>query len=181
VKAGRSKSRGPAILLRGICQCTKQNRIQIEQKLAFFVFLWMIIFVCLDYHFLNLIGSRARTCYRVHACTHSCLLTIVSKFGGVSQRENFCFIKDQTPCPYLTRSLPTQFWHWYTEWSTMWVSSKLLITEEIWPGQGLNLGLPNDTPPLYPLLHKLMLYSKLTYFKIWKITNNKMLSKSFVC
>jgi hypothetical protein len=43
------------------------------------------------------------------------------------------------------------------EWSTVWVSSKPLITEENWLGQGLNLGLPNDTPALYPLLHKLML------------------------
>jgi hypothetical protein len=35
-----------------------------------------------------------------------------------------------------------------------------LITEENWPGQGLNQGLPNDTPALYPLLHKLMLIYK---------------------
>jgi hypothetical protein len=34
---------------------------------------------------------------------------------------------------------------------------KPLITEEIWPGQGLNPGLPNYTPLLYPLLHQLML------------------------
>jgi hypothetical protein len=39
----------------------------------------------------------------------------------------------------------------------MWVSTKPLITEENWPGRGLNPGLPNDTPALYPLLHKLML------------------------
>jgi hypothetical protein len=31
------------------------------------------------------------------------------------------------------------------------------ITEEIWPGRGLNPGLPNDSPGFYPLLHKLML------------------------
>jgi hypothetical protein len=43
------------------------------------------------------------------------------------------------------------------EWTTVWVSTKPLITEEIWPGQGLNPGLPNDTPVLYPLPHKLML------------------------
>jgi hypothetical protein len=43
------------------------------------------------------------------------------------------------------------------EWSTVWVSTKPLITEENWPGQGLNPGLPNDTPALYPLLHELML------------------------
>jgi hypothetical protein len=30
----------------------------------------------------------------------------------------------------------------------VWVSTKPLITEEIWPGQGLNLGLPNDKPAL---------------------------------
>jgi hypothetical protein len=45
------------------------------------------------------------------------------------------------------------------EWSTEWVLSKPLITEEIWPGQGLNPGLPNDTPALYQLLHELMLNS----------------------
>jgi hypothetical protein len=39
----------------------------------------------------------------------------------------------------------------------MWVSTNPLITEEIWPGQDLNPGLPNDTPALYPLLHELML------------------------
>jgi hypothetical protein len=35
--------------------------------------------------------------------------------------------------------------------------TKPLITEEIWLGQGLNWGLPNDTPALYPLLHELVL------------------------
>jgi hypothetical protein len=39
----------------------------------------------------------------------------------------------------------------------VWVQTKPLITEENWPGQGLNPGLPNDTPALYPLLHELML------------------------
>jgi hypothetical protein len=34
---------------------------------------------------------------------------------------------------------------------------KPLITEEIWPGQRLNPGLPNITPVPYPLLHELML------------------------
>jgi hypothetical protein len=78
--------------------------------------------------------------------------------GSVSQREQLdFFVMDQTPCPYPTRSLPTQFWHRCTEWSTLWVSSKPIITEEIWPGPGLNMGLPNDTLALYPLLHELML------------------------
>jgi hypothetical protein len=45
------------------------------------------------------------------------------------------------------------------EWSTVWVSTKPLITEENWLGRGLNLGHPNDTPALYPLLHELMLPS----------------------
>jgi hypothetical protein len=40
----------------------------------------------------------------------------------------------------------------------VWVLTKPLITEENWPGRGLNPGLPNDTPALYPLLHKLMLF-----------------------
>jgi hypothetical protein len=39
----------------------------------------------------------------------------------------------------------------------VWVSTKPLITEENWPGRGLNPGLPYDTPALYPLLHELML------------------------
>jgi hypothetical protein len=39
----------------------------------------------------------------------------------------------------------------------MWVLTKPLITEEIWPGGGLNLGLPNDTQVLYSLRHELML------------------------
>jgi hypothetical protein len=41
--------------------------------------------------------------------------------------------------------------------------SKPLITEENWPGRGLNLGLPNDTPALYPLLHELMLISNFKF------------------
>jgi hypothetical protein len=39
----------------------------------------------------------------------------------------------------------------------VWVSTKPLISEENWPGRGLNPGFPNDTPVLYPLLHELML------------------------
>jgi hypothetical protein len=38
----------------------------------------------------------------------------------------------------------------------VWISPKPLITEEIWPDQGMNLGLPNDTWALYPLLRELM-------------------------
>jgi hypothetical protein len=67
---------------------------------------------------------------------------------------------DQTPCPYPTRSLPAQFWYQFTEWSNVWVSTKPLITEGIWPGRGLNLRLPNDTSALYPLLHELVLMGK---------------------
>jgi hypothetical protein len=73
---------------------------------------------------------------------------------------------DQTPFPYLTRSLPAQFWHRCMECSNVWVSTKSLITEEIWPGQGLNLGLPSDTPALYPLLQELMLKSFYFSFSI---------------
>jgi hypothetical protein len=40
---------------------------------------------------------------------------------------------------------------------TVWVLTKPLISEENWPGRGLNPGLPNDTPALYPLLDELML------------------------
>jgi hypothetical protein len=77
---------------------------------------------------------------------------------AVSLKENnWFFVTDQTPPPYPTRSLPAQLWHWCMEWRTVWVSTKPLITEENLPGQGLNPGLPNDTPALYPLLHKLML------------------------
>jgi hypothetical protein len=51
----------------------------------------------------------------------------------------------------------------------VWVSSKPLITEENWLGQGLNPGLPNDTPALYPLLHELML--KASDCLLWAIKN----------
>jgi hypothetical protein len=44
--------------------------------------------------------------------------------------------------------------------STVWVSTKPVITEKILPGQGLNPGLPNDTTVRYPLLHELMLNTK---------------------
>jgi hypothetical protein len=95
--------------------------------------------------------------------------------GSVSHREQlFFFITDQTPCPYTTRSLPAQLWHRCTEWSTVWVSTKPLITEENWPGQGLNPGLPNDTQALYPLLHELMLryLEELSFFcrSVWTST-----------
>jgi hypothetical protein len=73
------------------------------------------------------------------------------------KENNWFFVTDQTPRPFPTRSHPAQLWHQCTEWSTVWVLSKPLITEENWPGQGLNPGLPNDTPALYPLLHELML------------------------
>jgi hypothetical protein len=76
----------------------------------------------------------------------------------LSKRTIGFFVTDQTPCPYPTRSLPTQLWHRCTEWSTVWVSTKPLISEENWPGWGLNPGLPNDTPALYPLLYELMLW-----------------------
>jgi hypothetical protein len=82
----------------------------------------------------------------------------------LSKRTIGFFVTDQTPRPYPTRSLPAQLWHRCTEWSTVWVSSKPLITEENWPGRGLNPGLPNDTPALYPLLYELMLWIKLTLY-----------------
>jgi hypothetical protein len=63
------------------------------------------------------------------------------------------FVTDQTPCPYLTGVSPPSF---DTEWSNVLISAKPLMTEEIWPGRGLNPGLPNDTPALYPLLHELI-------------------------
>jgi hypothetical protein len=46
-----------------------------------------------------------------------------------SKRTIGFFVTDQTPCPYLTRSLTAEFWHRCTEWSI--VSTKPLITEEI--------------------------------------------------
>jgi hypothetical protein len=55
------------------------------------------------------------------------------------------------------------------EWSTVWVSTKPLITEENWPGQGLNPGLPNDTPALYPLLHELMINFLKILKKVFKL------------
>jgi hypothetical protein len=83
----------------------------------------------------------------------------------LSKRTIVFFIAEQTPCPYPTRSHPAQLWHRCTEWSTVLVSTKPLITEENWPGRGLNLGLPNNTPALYPLLHKLMLKNILDNLK----------------
>jgi hypothetical protein len=63
------------------------------------------------------------------------------------------------------------------EWSPVWVSSKSLSTEEIWPGRGLNPGLPNDTTVLYPLLHELMLRQRTTLQK--GITGEQGQSKDF--
>jgi hypothetical protein len=40
---------------------------------------------------------------------------------------------------------------------------KAIITEEIWPGRGLNPGLQNDTLALCPLLHDLILNSWLLF------------------
>jgi hypothetical protein len=42
----------------------------------------------------------------------------------LSKRIIGFFVTDQTPCPYLTRSLPAQLWHRCTEWSTEWVSTR---------------------------------------------------------
>jgi hypothetical protein len=38
------------------------------------------------------------------------------------------------------------------EWSNVKVSTKPIITEEIWPGRGLNPGLPIDTPAIFDFL-----------------------------
>jgi hypothetical protein len=76
----------------------------------------------------------------------------------LSKRTNVFFL--QIKLHALIRlgvSLPSFDTGAHMEWSTVWVSTKPLITEENWPGQGLNPGLPNDTPALYPLLHELML------------------------
>jgi hypothetical protein len=70
--------------------------------------------------------------------------------GSFSQREQlFFFVTDQSPHPYPTRSLPSQCWQRCTERSIAWVSTKPLITGEIWPGWDLNLGFPSDTPALF--------------------------------
>jgi hypothetical protein len=61
----------------------------------------------------------------------------------LSKRTIGFLITDHTLCPYPTRSLPAQFWHWCMEWSTVWVSSKPLITEEILAWPSLEPGLPN--------------------------------------
>jgi hypothetical protein len=66
------------------------------------------------------------------------------------------FITDQTSCPYLTRSLPPSF-DTGPQNGVLCGSQQRQINEELWPGQGLNPGLPNDTPALYPQLHELML------------------------
>jgi hypothetical protein len=57
--------------------------------------------------------------------------------------------------------------------SIVWVMTKPSITEEIWPNKGLNLGLPNDTQALCPLVHKHMLSCQMVYFQ----TQNPNLGK----
>jgi hypothetical protein len=92
-----------------------------------------------------------------HLLAHAMASDFSAAWQCLSKRTIGFFVTDQTPRPYPTRSLPAQLWHRCTEWSTVWVSTKPLISEENWPGRGLNPGLPNDTPALYPLLHELML------------------------
>jgi hypothetical protein len=60
---------------------------------------------------------------------------VASDFSVSPKENSWFFVTDQTPHPYPTRSLPTQFWHRCTEWSTVWVSSKPLITDEKWPAE----------------------------------------------
>jgi hypothetical protein len=79
----------------------------------------------------------------------------------LSKRTIGFFVTDQTLRPYPTRSLPPSLDTGAQ--TTVWVLSKPLITEDIWPGQGLNPGLPNDTLALYPLLHEFML--NMLFFK----------------
>jgi hypothetical protein len=75
------------------------------------------------------------------------------------QKEQcFFFITDQTPCPYPTKSLPTQFWHWCKEWSYVLLLPKPLTAKEILLCRDLKPGLPKDTPALYPLIHELLLF-----------------------
>jgi hypothetical protein len=50
-----------------------------------------------------------------------------SMASDFSVARSWFVITDQTPSPYPTRSLPTQFWHLCTEWSTVLVLSKPLI------------------------------------------------------
>jgi hypothetical protein len=86
---------------------------------------------------------------------------LTSQFHGSFLKENkWYFIMNQTARPYPTWSLPAQFLHRMSTYECiMWVLTKPLITEEIWPGRGMNPGLTN--PVLYPLLHKLMLSASL--------------------
>jgi hypothetical protein len=98
-----------------------------------------------------------------HLHAHALMASDISvTWQFLSKRTNvFCY---GSPRPYLTsRYIPAQFWHRCTEWSTVWVSKKPLITEEICTGRGLKPGLPNETPALYPLLHKRMLITAYVY------------------
>jgi hypothetical protein len=67
--------------------------------------------------------------------------------GSVSQREQlvFCYGSNSTPLSDKESPRPALTPVHGMEYC------------ENWPGRGLNPGLPNDTPVLYPLLHKLML------------------------
>jgi hypothetical protein len=111
--------------------------------------------------------SKRAFCYRSNS-------TPLGNWLGVYQllsKRTIFFVTDQTPRPYPTRSFPTQFQHQWPEWSTVWVSTKPLLTEEIWPGRGLNLGLPNEKPALYPLLHEL---HKTRFERVCQIQGDQM-------
>jgi hypothetical protein len=74
--------------------------------------------------------------------------------GSFSQRE-LLFFSLQIKLHTLIRlgvSLPSYDTSVRNGVPTVWFLTKPLITEEIWPGRGLNPGLQNDTPALYPLL-----------------------------
>jgi hypothetical protein len=66
----------------------------------------------------------------------------------VSYRTIVFFAMDHAdPCLYPTRSLPAKFWHQCMKWSIVWVSTNPCMTEETWPGRGLNQGLQDTVLP----------------------------------
>jgi hypothetical protein len=107
-------------------------------------------------HFFRLFFLGPAPCYLgwpASPCTCNGLWLL--RHMAVSLKENTWFFVTDQFYALIQLGVSAQFWHQCKEWSTVWVSSKPLITEENWPGWGLNPGLPNDTLALYPLLHEL--------------------------
>jgi hypothetical protein len=85
--------------------------------------------------FVSTMGKACTPC----KCNGLWLLSLMAVFSK-GTIDFFCYgsCPRDRPCPYLIRSLTATFWHLCMEWNNVWVSTKPLISEEIWPGWGLN-------------------------------------------